>query len=142
MAMVMAGSSTDGTTQQSWRPVAGWAVSALSILMLGADAAGKLFAPELMIANSPPLGLPADPGFHRMLGAILGACVLLYAWPRTAPFGAVLLTAYLGGALATHLRVGSPLFTYTLVSVYLGMIVWTGLLLRDGRVAALARGAQ
>ena len=61
----------------------------------------------------------------------------LYAWPRTAVLGAVLLTGYLGGAVATHLRVGSPLFSHTLFGVYLGIALWGGLWLRDGRVRAL-----
>lgn len=112
-------------------------LSALVIFALAIDAAGKLFAPEVMIANSPPLGLPADPGFHRALGAILAICVALYAWPRTAVLGAVLLTGYLGGAVATHLRVASPLLSHTLFGVYLGTAAWTGLWLRDRRVRAL-----
>ena len=115
----------------------GWTLSALSVAFLGLDAAGKLFVPELMIANSPPLGLPADPGFYRLLGAVLAICTILYAWPRTATLGAVLLTGYLGGAVATHLRVGSPLISHTLFGIYLGLLVWTGLWLRDRRVRAL-----
>jgi hypothetical protein len=115
----------------------GWALSGLAILFLGADAAGKLFAPEMMIANSPPLGLPADTSFHRVLGVILAACSLLYALPRTSVIGAILLTGYLGGAVATHMRVGSPLFSHTLFGVYLGLLVWAGLYLRDARVRAL-----
>ena len=126
-----AGVPTKGSTRM------GWALSGLAILFLAADAAGKLLVPETMIANSPPLGLPADPGFHRALGAILAACVLLYALPRTSVLGAVLLTGYLGGAVATHLRVGSPLFSHTLFGVYVGLIVWAGLYLRDARVRAL-----
>lgn len=119
------------------RSVFGWTLSGLVILMLAADASGKLFVPELMIANSPPLGLPVDPGFHRMLGAILAVCTLVYALPSTAILGAVLLTAYLGGAVATHARVASPLLTFTLVGVYVGVLLWAGLALRDRRVAAL-----
>ena len=115
----------------------GWAMSGLAIAFLGADAAGKLLVPELMIANSPPLGLPADAGFHRMLGGILAICTALYAWPRTSVLGAVLLTGFLGGAVATHLRVDSPLLTHTLFGVYLGALVWAGLLLRDRRLRAL-----
>lgn len=117
----------------------GWVLSGLAILFLAMDAAGKLFAPELMIANSPPLGLPATPGFHRLLGAILASCTLLYAWPRTAPVGAILLTGYLGGAVLAHLRVGSPLATHTLFGLYLGALAWAGLWLRDARVRALIR---
>ena len=114
----------------------GWALSGLAIAFLAADAAGKLLAPELMIANSPPLGLPVDPGFYRLLGAILAICTALYAWPRTSILGAVLLTGYFGGAIATHLRIDSPLLTHTLFGVYLGLLIWTGLWLRDARVRA------
>jgi len=117
----------------------GWLLSGLAILLLAMDAAGKLLAPDLMIANSPPLGLPATPGFHRLLGALLAGCTLLYALPRTAPLGAVLLTGYLGGAVLAHLRVGGPIFTHTLVGVYLGALVWIGLWLRDARVRTLLR---
>jgi len=115
----------------------GRALSGLAILFLAMDAGGKLFVPELMIANSPPLGLPADPGFYRLIGAILAICTLLYAWPRTAMLGAVLLTGYLGGAVEAHLRVGSPLFGFTLFGVYIGLILWGGLWLRESRLRAL-----
>ena len=117
--------------------LAGQILSGLVILFLLMDAGGKLFAPEMMIASSPALGLPADPDFHRLLGAILAVCTLLYAWLRTAALGAVLLTGYLGGAVAAHLRVASPLFSHTLFGVYLGALAWGGLALRDPRVSAL-----
>ena len=90
-----------------------------------------------MIATSPPTGLPADIGFYRLLGAILAPSVALYAWPRTSFLGAILLTGYLGGAVATNLRVSMPLFSFTMVGVYLGLLVWGGLWLRDTRVRAL-----
>src|SRR5262245_43627472 len=115
----------------------GWGLSGLAIAFLAMDAGGKLLAPDLMIANSPPLGIPADPNFYRLLGAILAICTALYAVPRTAFLGAVLLTAYLGGAIASHLRVGSPLLSYTLFGVYLGLAVWGGLWLREPRLRAL-----
>lgn len=113
------------------RVVAGRVLSGLVTLALAADFAGKLIAPAAMIANSPPLGLPAEPGFYRMLGTILATCTALYAWPRTAMLGAILLTGYLGGAVAIHLRVGSPLLGYTLFGFYVGVAAWTGLWLRD-----------
>ena len=116
---------------------AGWVLSGLAILFFAMDAGGKLIAPATMIANSPPLGLPRDIGFYRLLGGILLVCTAFYAWPRTAFFGAVLLTGYLGGAIASHLRVGSPLFSHTLFGVYLAIILWGGLWLRDNRVRAL-----
>jgi len=93
----------------------------------------------MMIANSPPIGLPADPAFYRLLGVILAIATALYAWPRTAFVGAVLLTGYLGGAIACHLRVGSPLATHTLFGLYLGIALWGGLWLRDDRLRALLR---
>lgn len=116
----------------------GMAVSGVVIIFLAMDAAGKLFAPDMMIANSPPLGLPEDPALYRLLGAVLALATLLYAVPRTAFVGAILLTGYLGGAIAMHVRVGSPLFSHTLFGVYLGLLVWGGLWLRDPRIRALA----
>jgi hypothetical protein len=115
----------------------GRGLSGLVILFLAMDAGGKLLVPEMMIANSPPLGLPADPAFYRLLGAILAIATVLYAWPRTAFLGAIMVTGYLGGAVACHLRVGSPLLGFTLFGVYLGVIAWGGLWLRDPRVRTL-----
>ena len=122
---------------QDARRLLGLGLSGLTIALLAADAAGKLLVPDLMIANTPPLGLPADPGFYRLLGAILAIGVALYALPRTALLGAILLTGYLGGAVAIHLRVGNPLFSTTLFGVYLGIMAWCGLWLRDPRLRAL-----
>lgn len=119
----------------------GVALSALVTVFLAFDAAGKLFVPETMIANSPPLGLPSDPGFHRILGGILLACVTLYAFPRTSVLGAILVTAYLGGAVATHARMGSPLVSHTLFGVYLGVLLWLGLWLRSPGLRALLNGS-
>ena len=134
---------TAATMESASRPlrarglVAGRVLSGLVVLALAADAGGKLIAPATMIANSPPLGLPADPTFYRLLGAILAVCTALYAWPRTATLGAILVTGYLGGAGATHLRVGSPLLGYTLFGVYVGIAAWAGLWLLDPRLHAL-----
>jgi hypothetical protein len=115
----------------------GWVMSGVVILFCTMDAGGKLIVPELMIANSPPLGLPAEAGFMRLLGAILAIATALYTWKRTSFLGAILLTAYFGGAVATHLRVGSPPATHTLFAVYLGLLAWGGLWLRDARIRAL-----
>ena len=115
----------------------GIGLTVLVALFLAMDAGGKLFAPELMIANSPPLGLPADTGFHRLLGAILAGSLVLYRIPRTALLGAILLTGYLGGAVATHARVGSPLLSHTLFGVYLGLILWAALWCRLPALRAL-----
>ena len=75
--------------------------------------------------------------FWYGIGVVLLAITALYAWPRTAVLGAVLLTGYLGGAVATHLRVGDPLFSHILFGVCLGIALWGGLWLSDGRVRAL-----
>ena len=62
---------------------------------------------------------------------------MLYAIPQTAVLGAILLTGYMGGAIATHLRIDSPLFSHTLFGVYLGLLIWGGLYLREPRLRAL-----
>lgn len=115
----------------------GLALTVLVALFLAMDAGGKLFAPELMIANSPPLGLPDDLRFHRLLGVILAASLALYLVPRTAVLGAILLTGYLGGAVASHARVGSPLISHTLFGVYIGLLLWAALWCRLPAVRAL-----
>lgn len=115
----------------------GRVLSGLAILFLGMDAGGKLIAASTMIAYSPPVGLPADPALYRLLGGILAICVALYAWPRTAALGAVLLTGYLGGAIAVNVRAEMPLLGNTLFGLYVGIMVWLGLWLRDSRVRGL-----
>ena len=117
--------------------IVGRVLSGLAILALTLDAGGKLLIPSAMIASTPPTGLPTDIGFYCLLGTILAAGVALYAWPRTSFIGAILLTGYLGGAVATNLRVSMPLFTFTLVGVYRGLPVRGGLWLRDVRLRAL-----
>ncbi len=121
---------------------AGLALTVLVALFLAMDSAGKLLVPALMIANSPPLGLPAEAGFYRVTGGILAVCVALYLYPRTAILGAVLLTGYLGGAIATHARVGSPLLSHTLFGVYAGLMVWAGLWFRLPALRALFPARQ
>ena len=83
------------------------------------------------------IGWTADPGFWRAMGLLLLAITALYIWPRTAVLGAIVLTGYLGGAVAAHLRIGDPLFSHTLFGVYLGVVLWGGLWLRDARVRNL-----
>ena|SRR5688500_12096167 len=129
-----------GAAQQS-RPLSakiGYALSGVAILFLGLDAGAKLLIPAMMAAYTPPqLRIPTDPGFYRLLGTILAFCTTLYVIPRTAFLGAVLLTGYLGGAVAIHLSAGSPLLSSTLFGFYLGLAIWGGLWLRDSRIRAL-----
>jgi hypothetical protein len=81
-------------------------------------------------------------GFYQgrltLLGVVELAAVLLLAVRRTRPLGAVLITAYLGGAVATHVRLGDPLLTHTLFPIYLALAIWGGLVLTDERVRALS----
>ena len=101
------------------------------------DAGTKLIAPGWAAANSPEIGWPLDPATVRALGGLLLIPTLLYLWPRTALLGAILVTGYLGGAIATHARIGSPLFIHTLFGVYLALFVWGGLWLRSPALRAL-----
>ena len=118
--------------------IAGHVLSGLVILFLLFDAGLKLVSPETAIKYSPPdLGWPLDVPTMTMLGTLLLIPTLLYIWPRTAILGAILITGYLGGAIATHVRIGSPLFSHCLFGVYLGLMLWGGLWLRDPRLRAL-----
>jgi hypothetical protein len=117
---------------------AGWVLSGLVIVFLVMDAGMKLVPLDVVNETMAGLGWPVE--YSRLLGAITLVCVVLYAWPRTAVLGAILLTGYLGGAMATHMRIGSPLFSHTLFGFYLGLCVWGGLYLRDARVRALLWG--
>ncbi len=101
------------------------------------DSSIKLVPLDVVTQTSAQIGLPTTASFARTLGLLGLVSVLFYAYPRTAVLGAILLTGYLGGAIATHLRIGSPLFSHTLFGVYLGLIAWGGLYLRDPRVRAL-----
>lgn len=88
-----------------------------------------------VVAAFGQLGYPL--GVSATLGLIELICVALYLWRRTSVLGAVLLTGYLGGAIATQVRVGAPLFSTTLFPVYVALLLWGGLYLRDERVSSL-----
>ena len=115
----------------------GRVLSGLIILFMIFDGVIKLPPLDVVTQTMVPLGWPADVNVARLLGVIGLISTALYALPRTSVLGAILLTGYLGGAIATNMRVGSPLFSYTLFGVYLGIILWGGLYLRDPRVRAL-----
>lgn len=110
-------------------------LSALPALFLLLDAVGKLFKPQPVITGTLELGYGES--VILPLGVVLLVSTILYLVPQTAIFGAILLAGYLGGAVATHVRVGNPLFTHTLFPVYLGVLLWAGLYLRDARLRAL-----
>ena len=112
----------------------GRVLSGIAVLFLIFDGAIKLVPIQPVTDSLRELGYPATDSFARFLGIVTLLCTALYAWPRTALLGAVLLTAIMGGAIASHLRLGDPLFSHTLFGVYLGLLFWVGLWLRDERV--------
>ena len=109
--------------------------SALAILFLAFDTGVKLVQAPVVAETLGSLGYPADLGLT--IGIVELVCLVLYAVPRTAVLGAILLTALFGGGIATHTRIGSPLFTHILFGVYLGLFVWGGLYLRSERLREL-----
>ena len=115
----------------------GRGLSAIIVLFMIFDGVIKLPPLDVVTQTMVPLGWPADPNVARLLGIIGLVSTALYALPRTSVLGAILLTAYMGGAIATNARIGNPLFSHTLFGVYLGVILWGGLYLRDPKVRAL-----
>lgn len=116
-------------------PTALWTgriLSGLVVLFLLFDGAIKLIPLDIVIETSRQLGIPTD--LAVTLGVLTLAGTLLYAYPKTSVLGAILLTGYLGGAIYVHVRAGSPLFSHTLFGVYLGILLWAGLYLRDERL--------
>lgn len=113
-------------------------LSGIVILFLLFDGIIKLVPIAPVIETMQQLGYSGDiTPVARGLGVLTLVIVVLYAIPRTAILGAILLTGLMGGAMATHLRVGSPLFTHLLFGLYLGLMAWGGLYLRDDRLRAL-----
>jgi len=110
---------------------AGRVISALPVLMLLFSGVMKLVKPALLVQEFVRLGYPESLALG--IGILELSCTVVYVIPRTSIFGAILLTAYLGGATATHVRIGDPFFG----PVVLGVLVWVGLYLRDGRLRAL-----
>jgi hypothetical protein len=114
----------------------GRVLSGLAAAFLAFDSVGKLLQLKPVMQGTAQLGYSTEAVFP--LGIVLLACVVIYLVPRTAVLGALLLTGYLGGAVATHIRVGNPLFTHVLTPTYFAALIWGGLMLRDARVRALA----
>lgn len=113
----------------------GRVLTGIAVLFLAFDATFKLIVSPEAVAGTVELGWSEH--HLRMLAVIQFVCLAVYLVPRTAPLGAVLWTGYLGGAIATHLRIDNPLFTHTLFPIYVAAFVWGGLYLRDERVRAL-----
>jgi hypothetical protein len=114
------------------------ALSTLPVLFLALDGVIKLIKPEVVVQTTVQLGYPETT--ITGIGVALLVSTLLYVMPRTSLLGAILLTGYLGGAVATHVRVGNPWMTHTLFPVYVALLIWGGLCLRHPRIAALCLG--
>ena len=127
--------TSDVMTEPKWMKWTGFVLSGLVIAFLVMDFSMKLMQLDIVKSTGLELGWAEETALP--LGVTLLICTVLYVVPQTAVFGAVLLTAYLGGAVATHGRIGSPLFSHVLFGVYLGLFVWGGLWLREPRLRAL-----
>ena len=111
----------------------GWVMSALlALFLLGASVAPKLLG--LQAAIDPMIALGWSPDHLLLIGLIELVCTLLFLIPRSGLLGAILMTGLLGGAMASHLRADSPMFSHTLFSIYLGVFMWVALWLRDASV--------
>ncbi|MBD0413750.1 DoxX family protein [Oryzicola mucosus] len=115
---------------------AGRVLSAIFVLfMLGASITPKFLGMAAATDTMRQLGWPD--GYVLMIGIIELICVLLYVFPKTSVLGAVLMMGVLGGAMATQIRIGNPLFSHVLFSIYLGLFMWGGLWLRDPALRAI-----
>lgn len=126
--MLITSPSSPGWRRQWTGRGLGW----IAVLFLVVDSAGKLFQVAPVVDGTMQLGYPREVVFG--LGVILLSCVVAYVVPRTSVLGALLLTGYLGGAVATHVRVGSPLLSHVLFPTYVAALLWAGLILRDPRL--------
>lgn len=126
---IQAGNATRRSRNAIWT---GRTLSGIAVLFLAFDAAIKILALPPAVEGSAQLGYSASTIFG--IGFVQLVCLAVYLIPRTAPIGAVLWTGYLGGAIATHVRVGSPLFTHILFPIYVAALLWAGLWLRDRRI--------
>lgn len=117
---------------------AGWALSGLAIAFLLMDAVMKVVRAAPAVSGTVELGYPDSSVV--LIGVLLLLGVVLYAIPRTSVLGAIYLVGYLGGAVATHIRLGNPLATHVLFPVYVAVFVWGGLALRNPPLRALLTG--
>jgi hypothetical protein len=113
----------------------GYALTALAALFLAFDTVMKLLAIEQAVQSTTELGYPASAVFT--IGVIELVCLALYLVPASSVSGAILLVGYLGGAVATQVRVGNPLASHVLFPMYVAAVLWGGLYLREPRLRAL-----
>jgi hypothetical protein len=134
-----AGTSTV-TAPSSRARLVGRILTGLAIAFLTFDVAIKLLGVKEAVQGTVELGY--QPHHLPIIGTIGLVCLILYVIPRTAPLGAILWTGYLGGAIATNLRLDLPLFSHTLFPIYVAALIWGGLYLRDARVRGLVHGTR
>jgi hypothetical protein len=127
--------AVEGITHGGSR-IAGIVCTSVAALFLAFDTILKVLRLDPAVEGTTSLGYPADSVLW--IGGIEMMCLVLYLVPRTTVLGALLMTGYLGGAVATHVRIASPLLTHTLFPVYVALILWAGLYLREPRLRALA----
>jgi hypothetical protein len=113
----------------------GRVLSGIAVLFLTMDTVFKLIISSAAVETTEQLGYPVR--LVPVIGWIEVVLLVLYLIPRTSVFGALLWTGYLGGAVATHFRIGNPLFTHMLFPIYIATLLWLGLWLRDRRVRAI-----
>ncbi|MEP7226186.1 MAG: DoxX family protein [Gemmatimonadales bacterium] len=130
---MQSGTATAPVSKRGLR--AGEILSGIAVLFLLFDSIIKVMVIAPVAQSFSQLGYPVS--VARGIGLLQLVCLAVYVVPRTSILGAILLTGYLGGAVATHVRVGSPLFTHVLFPIYVAALLWGGLFLRDERVRAL-----
>jgi hypothetical protein len=131
----LASTPSGASSQPTWIKWSGWGMSGLMILFMLFDSVSKLVLEQHVVEATTRIGYPLDT--IRPLGIICLVCTVLYAIPRTSILGAILLTSYLGGAIASKVRIEDPLFSSVLFGAYFGILVWGGLYLRDERLRSL-----
>jgi hypothetical protein len=120
------------STKSIWT---GRIISTIVVLFMLFDSITKLMMLDAVVRGSAEIGYPSD--VIWIIGLILLVCTITYIIPRTSILGAVLLTGYLGGAVASNLRIKAPLFSHILAPVYIGVLVWAGLYFRNKQLRGL-----
>src|ERR1700756_5448438 len=127
--------NSQAVRRSKWALWSGWGMTGLAVLFLIFDGLSKLAMERHVVEATKEIGYPVD--VIQAVGIICLVCTILYVVPRTAVLGAILLTGFLGGAIASKVRIDAPLFSSTLFGVYFALLVWGGLYLRDDRLRAL-----
>jgi hypothetical protein len=128
-------SETSAPPNPKWMTWTGWIISVLPVAILLMSGVMKLQKPPEVLEGIAKLGWSED--LLPSLAIVEIGCAVIYLIPPTAVLGAILLAGYLGGAIATHMRVGDPLIPSMLVPIVLGVVVWLGVYLREPRLRAV-----